>query len=172
MQATEGYYIERGWAETPSFRSFLPPLSRPSAVGCSIVDPRLVGTEEFVFSQIPVIQSKPCSVHPCGGKPSRRSCPRSFLLNGEDSTAAHFRSELALSVRATVLRRHVLRGLSLDNAGVIPRCHGLRHPRLQRPYLLLTSPRVLIHDSSPRTSILPKGQTNCRCCRLLGSEGG
>ena len=147
-------------------RSF-PSTSLPP-VGCPVVDPRPVGTEEFVFAQILNTPPEPCSGRHCGGKPSRRNCLRLFLLTGQHSTAAHLRSELALGIKLAASRRRVLYGLSLDNAEITPHCRILRHPRLQWSIRPLASPRVLIRDSSPRTPMPP----NYRCCRLLESEDG
>lgn len=137
------------------------------------VDPRPVGTEEFVFSlSNPRHPSTPCSGGLCGGKALRRNCRRSFLLNGRRSTAAHLRSELAPGVRQTVSQRRVLHGLSLDHVGIIPRCRILRRLRPQWLTRLSPSPRVWIRDSSLPTPILPKARTNYQYCRLLELEGG
>ena len=113
-----------------------------------------------------ITPSEPCSV-PCGGDPSRRSYPWLFLSEGPLSTAAYW--ELDSSVRPPASRIRVLRGPSPDNVETTSRCHILSPRQPIRP---LQSPRVLIHDSSLRTPILPRTRVHCQCCHLLGSEGG
>jgi hypothetical protein len=169
----DGRVLTCGWAEAPS-RSFLIPV--PStflpSVGCRITDPRPVGTEEFVFSQIP----SPHLNHArfaLAVESRREGTVLGHFYSTERVQPQHISVRVGIKCQGpTVLQSRLLHGLSLDNAGIIPRCRNLRHPRLQRSHRPLTGPRVLIHDSSPRTPTLPKGQTNYRSCRLLESEGG